>query len=496
MGISSHFPVLIVVTPLIGAYLIPVLALRKKKLCVLTAVSAMLMSCYMAVNIALRVLATGTIHYHVGNWQPPWGIEISIDYLGALMALMIAGVGLLIVIYSARYAEKGIEERNIGIYYALVMLLLAGLTGMVVTGDIFNLFVFLEIMSLSSYALVPIAGKKGEEGQFEASFRYLYMAAIASTFVLIGIGLLYMITGTLNMADLAIRLKTARLIYPTIVAGALGFLVVGFSLKAALFPLHIWMPDAYTHAPAPVNALSSGIKIEVCAYVLIRLFYSIFGISFVSLTHIDTILALLAATAIIMGSLFAIAQNDVMRLLAYSSVSQIGYIILGATLITESGLTGGIFHLINHSVMKTAMFLAAGAVIYKTGIRDIRDYGGLGRKMPLTMGAFSVAALAMVGIPPLAGFMSKWFLVLGSLEAGNLAFVFVILASSLLNAVYFFRVINHIYFGHIEEGIKVDEAPISMLVPTIILALASIAFGIFASRPLSMIRPAVRLLGL
>ncbi|MFQ6136350.1 MAG: monovalent cation/H+ antiporter subunit D family protein [Candidatus Hydrothermarchaeales archaeon] len=462
-----------------------------------TTISATLLSFFMAISMAFTVQKAGPIHYYLGNWEPPWGIEVAVDYLGAFVALMVTGIGLLIVIFSVRYAEEMIDERNIYLYYALVLLLLAGLTGMVVTGDIFNLFVFLEIASLSSYALVPIAGKKGTEGQFESSFRYLYMGAMASSFVLLGIGLTYMTTGTLNMADLAVRIKEVAMPnYPRVLLAGLGFLVVGFSLKTALFPLHIWVPDAYTHAPAPVNALCSGITLEVGAYVLIRLFYSIFGMPVVNGTALDEILPLLAGIAIIFGSLFAIAQNDVFRMLAYSTISQMGYIVLGATLFSHNGLIGGIYHLINHSVMKGTMFLAVGAVVYKTGIRDIPEFGGLGKKMPLTMGAFSISALGMVGIPPLAGFMSKFFLVLGSLQS-NMAFVFVILASSLLNAVYFMRVINHIYFGVPEDlVIKRDEAPLSMLIPTVIMGLGVIALGLFPGAPLSLIKPAVKLLGL
>ncbi|MFQ5975042.1 MAG: monovalent cation/H+ antiporter subunit D family protein [Candidatus Hydrothermarchaeales archaeon] len=462
-----------------------------------TMLAAIAFSFYAAVSMLMTVMATGPIHYYVGNWDPPWGIEIVVDYLSAFMALMVTGVGLLIAIYSVGYVDKLIEKRNVYLYYTFTLLLIGSLSGMVVTGDIFNLFVMLEISSLASYALVPIAGNMGTEGQFESSFRYLYMGAMASSFILLGIGLTYMVTGTLNMADLAIRIQEVAIpMYPRVLAAGLGFLVVGFSVKTALFPLHIWVPDAYTHAPAPVNALCSGITLEVGAYVLIRLFYAIFGISFVSFTALNEIIPLLAAVAIIFGSLFAIAQNDIYRMLAYSTVSQMGYIVLGATLFSHSGLIGGIYHLINHSVMKATMFLAVGAVIYKTGIRDISELGGLGKKMPWTMGAFSIAALGMVGIPPLAGFMSKFFLVVGSLES-NWAFVFVILASSLLNAVYFIRVINHIYFGVPPDAkIERDEAPFIMLIPTVLMGLLVIFLGVFPQVPLAIIKPAVGLLGL
>jgi multicomponent Na+:H+ antiporter subunit D len=494
MTVSLHYPIFVVVTPLIASYLMPILWRWRKGLCKPVAIGAVGLSFIMAMSMAFQVLSSGPLSYHVGSWQPPWGIEIYVDYLSAYMAVVTTGVGLLIMIYSTKYVDKMIDGRNIGVFFTLTLLLIAGLTGMVVTGDIFNLFVFLEIASLASYALVPIAGKKGTRGRFEASFRYLYMGAIASTFVLIGIGLAYMATGTLNMADLALRLPAAREAYPRLILASLGFFIVGFSLKSALFPLHLWLPDAYTHAPTPVNALSSGLTIKVMAYALIRLFYSVFGIGFVSQAGLLTVLQLFAGIAIIVGSLLAIAQNKVIRILAYSSVSQIGYVILGATLLSRNGLTGGLLHILHHSVMKGTMLLAVGAVIYKTGKRDIRDYKGLGRKMPYTMGAFSIAALSMVGIPPLTGFVSKWILVLGTLEAKSYAFTFVILASSLLNAVYYFRLINYIHFKG-ESGKKIDEAPLEMLVPIVVLGIGAIFLGILASMPLTIIEKAVSSFG-
>jgi multicomponent Na+:H+ antiporter subunit D len=294
MNISAHFPVLVVVTPLIGSYLMPLLWRWKKNLCKLTLIGAVGLSFAMALSLAYRVLQSGPFSYHVGNWQPPWGIEIQMDSLSAYMLAVTTGVGFLIVIYSTKYAQKLIEEKNTGTFFTLMLLLIAGLVGMVVTGDIFNLFVFLEIASLASYALVPIAGKKGRKGRFEASFRYLFMGAVGSTFVLIGIGLAYMVTGTLNMGDLSIQLEAARVTYPKLVIASLGFLIVGFSLKSALFPLHLWLPDAYAHAPAPVSALSSGLTIKVMAYVIIRLFYSVFGIGYISGTGLLTLVQLLA----------------------------------------------------------------------------------------------------------------------------------------------------------------------------------------------------------
>jgi len=494
LGVEAHFPVLVVIAPLLASYLMPLLWRWWRRLCKPLFILAVASAWLMALHIALHVLRAGAISYHVGGWEPPWGIEIRLDYLSAYMIAVVTTVGLLIAVYATQYSVRMIEERNAGLFLGLTLLLLAGLEGMVVTGDIFNLFVFLEIASLASYALVSIAGAKGRPGRFEASFRYLYMGSIASSFTLIGVGLVYMVTGSLNMMDIAGRLQGAAEAYPKLVLAALSFFVVGFSLKSALFPLHLWLPDAYAHAPAPVNALSSGLTIKVMAYALIRIFYTVFGFRMVS--GFLPLLQILAGLAIIVGSLYAIAQNDVIRILAYSSVSQIGYVILGATLGTRDGLAGGLLHILHHSIMKTCMLLAAGAVIYRTGKRDIRELRGMGRRMPYTMGAFSIAALSMVGIPPLTGFVSKWILLLGTVEAKSYAFTFVILASSLLNAVYYIRLINYIHFKEPFEEIEVEEAPPAMLAPIALLGLGAVFVGMFAGIPLSLIRKAVSTFGL
>jgi multicomponent Na+:H+ antiporter subunit D len=496
MSFSEHSPVFVVILPLLAAYLIPIFWRWKRNWTKPIAVGSVTFSFLLAFDMAIKVLKKGTISYSVGNWNPPWGIEMNVDPLASYMAVVITAVGLLVILFSTKYSEKKIDSKNIGIFFALMLLLMVGLLGMVVTGDIFNLYVFLEIASLASYALIPIAGKKGTSGRYEASFRYLYLGTIASTFILLGIGLLYMNTGTLNMNDLSVRLSTATHVYPKLIISALGFLVVGLSLKCALFPLHLWLPDAYAHAPAPVSALSSGLTIKVMAYVFYRLFYTIFGVDLISNTGILSLLQLLAGLAIIIGSLYAIAQNDVIRILAYSSVSQIGYIILGATILSKNGLMGGLLHILHHSFMKGTMLLAIGAVIYKTGKRDIRDFKGIGKKMPFTMGAFSIAALSMVGIPPLTGFVSKWFLLLGTVETKSYAFTFVILTSSLLNAVYYLRLINYIHFkGEPSLRTRIDEAPITMLAPILILGVGAVFLGILAGVPLKLIEVAVTSFG-
>ena len=377
------------------------------------------------------------------------------------------------------------------------MLMTGGMMGASITGDLFNLFVFFEILSISSYALVAITGKKVA---ILASYKYLLLGAIGSGFMLMGIAYLYISTGTLNMADLSARLPIVYSIWRSswTLLVALALFIVGFSIKAALFPLHTWLPDAHSMAPSSISAVLSGLVIKVGALAIIRVLFNVFQPEFVIETMpVTSIISWMAAAAIIVGSLFAISQTDLKRMLAYSSVTQIGYVMLGVGIATQIGLSGGILHIINHAFMKGCLFLCAGAIIYKTGLRNIHDFGGLGSRMPITMASFTLAALSMVGIPPTCGFVSKWYLALGALDSGAWIFVIIILLSSLLNAIYYLRVVNIAYFGVPRGKIRMDEAPIMMLIPIVILAVGCLILGVGARLPLTIVMPAAKaLLGL
>ncbi|MCD4766015.1 MAG: monovalent cation/H+ antiporter subunit D family protein, partial [Methanosarcinales archaeon] len=427
------------------------------------------------------VITSGTIHYHLGGWTPPIGIEYVIDLLNGFVCIIIAFIGLMVAIYSIESITKELPNKIIP-FYSIFLLLVTGLMGMTITGDIFNFYVFLEISSLAAYALIAM-GDRGDG--VVASFNYLIMGTVAASFILLGIGYLYAVTGSLNMADMQNLLPV---IYDSkVVLAALAFFMVGFSIKIGLFPLHAWLPDAYTHAPSAASALIAGLMTKVGAYAMIRFMFSVFTPAFViDITRMAEILTWAAALAIIVGSVLAIAQSDIKRMLAYSSISQIGYILLGVGLVNVIGMQGGLLHILNHSLMKCALFLVAGAIFYKTGIRNLHQFQGLGKKMPVTTTVFLIAGLSMIGVPGTVGFTSKWYLALGSINAGQWIFVVVILISSLLNIVYFWRVFDNIWFGHPHEveHIKRDEAPLSMLIPMVILAVLCIFFGLFAYYPL------------
>ncbi|MFC1916218.1 complex I subunit 5 family protein [Chloroflexota bacterium] len=422
-----------------------------------------------------RVLADGKLRHFLGGWPPPFGIEYVLDHLSAFMALIIVFIGLIAIIYPPEAGLYQTPRKGVPMY-GLIMLLIAGLVGVVVTGDLFNLFVFLEIYSLASYALITLGGDRA----VVASFRYLILGTIAGSFYLLGVGFIYFSTGTLNMADVAQRLPP---LYgsPTIMA-AVALIVVGMGIKMALFPLHVWLPDAHSYAPPVIAAILAAIQIEVAAYVLVRMLLTVFQPEyFCEYLPVTQVIGWIAAAGIIFGSVMAIAQRDFKRMLAYSTVAQVAYIGLGIGLANPLGLIGGLLHILNHAFMKSCLFLIAGGIRYQTGLHAIPQFAGLGRKMPLLMAAFTVAALSMVGIPPTCGFFSKWYLILGSIDANNWVFVAVILASSLLTAVYFFRVIERIYAVPSSGEAAVEQATepsARILIPILILAIGVIVLGL------------------
>jgi len=482
--ITNNLPVLTVVIPLMAGFLTPIVGWINRKLCWYHVMLTMFVVFLITASNLLTVIKTGTIHYQLGGWEAPFGIEYVIDLLNGFVCIIIAFIGLMVSIYSKESVKKELPGKTIP-FYSIYLLLVTGLMGMTITGDIFNFYVFLEVSSLTAYALIAI-GDRGDG--IVASFNYLIMGTVAASFILLGIGYLYAVTGTLNMADMQNILPT---IYDNkVVLAALAFFMAGFSIKIGLFPLHTWLPDAYTHAPSTSSALIAGLMTKVGVYAMIRFMFGVFTPAFViDMTHMTEILTWAAALAIIVGSVLAIAQSDMKRMLAYSSVSQIGYILLGVGLVNIIGMQGGLLHILNHAIMKSALFLVAGAIFYRTGIRNLHQFQGLGKKMPVTTTVFLIAGLSMIGIPGTVGFTSKWYLVLGSMEAGMWIFVLIILASSLLNLAYFWRVFDNIWFGHPHEVEKIErnEAPLSMLIPMVILAGLCIFFGLFSYYPLHYI---------
>jgi multicomponent Na+:H+ antiporter subunit D len=472
----SNLPALQVVIPLVSAPLCLLLRNPRHAWAWSTIVSWLVLA--MAVMLAQRVYASGTIFYAIGAWATPWGIGYRVDMAGALMILVIATIGAVVMPYAWRSIQHEIPKKLAGLFYTCYLLCLTGLLGIVVTGDAFNLFVFLEISSLSSYVLISLGSTRRA---LTAAYQYLVMGTIGATFILIGIGLLYMMTGTLNMMDLSQRLpevtdtRTIRV--------AFSFVTVGVSIKLALFPLHLWLPNAYTFAPSVVSAFFAATATKVGIYVLLRFFFTVFGIHFsFNSMHVGEILMLLAVAAILIASLVAVFQNNVKRMLAYSSVAQIGYIILGISLATSAGVTAGMLHLFNHALIKCALFLAMGCIFLRLGSVELKDMHGLARQMPWTMAAFVAGGLSLVGLPLTAGFISKWYLVSAVLMDGYWPLAVLILVSSLLALVYIWRVVEAAYFNVPGATMhKVREAPAGMLIPVWLLIGANFYVGVNAS---------------
>ncbi|MFC2040357.1 monovalent cation/H+ antiporter subunit D family protein [Chloroflexota bacterium] len=472
----TAIPVLIPTIMLLSAFLATFSGLWRPKLAYIVSISGTLITLIIASVGLWQVVTSGPISYHLGGWLPPWGIEYVLDNLSAFMCVVILFITLMVLIYPPSTGLYQTPRKGIPLY-GLVMLLITGLTGVVVTGDVFNLFVFLEIYSICSYALITLGGNRA----VIASFRYLILGTIAGGFYLLGVGFLYFTTGTLNMADMA-GILAATPANPAIIAG-MALVICALCIKMALFPLHVWLPDAHSYAPPVVAAILASVQVEVAAYALIRLVLSVFSLEYISTAlPITDIIAWCAAVGIIVGSVMAITQRDLKRMLAYSTVGQIGYIGLGIGLANPLGLIGALLHILNHAFMKCCLFLVAGGIRKQTGLREIPWFTGIGRRMPLMMAAFSVAALAMIGIPPTAGFFSKWYLVLGSIASGNWTFVAVLLASSLLTAVYFFRIIEKVYTNPTKNANlnqNASEPGPRILAPILVLAFGIIVLGVF-----------------
>ena len=472
----AHLPILQVIVPLMAAP--ACLILRRPQLVWMFTLLASAIAFIISILLLQQVMQTGTISYELGGWSPPWGIEYRIDKLNAFIALIISGVSTVVLVAAQTSIEKEIPQEKHTLFYILYLLSLTGMLGIVTTGDAFNVFVFLEISSLSAYSLIALGR---DRRALWASFQYLIMGTIGATFILIGIGLMYQMTGTLNMADLATRLPEVA--ETRTVTTAYVFFIVGVCLKLALFPLHLWLPNAYAHAPSIVTAFFAATSTKVAAYLLIRFTFSIFGVTFSFTTlPMEMVFLTLGLLGIFVASTVAIYQDNIKHVFAYSSVAQIGYMIVGFSMSTNVGLSAMLLHVFNHALMKGALFLALGAVMLRVGSTQLKDFQGLGRQMPLTMAAIVVGGLSLIGVPLTVGFVSKWYLVVAALEKGWWPVAGLVLLASLLAVVYVWRIVETAYFkaplAPIAGKERVKEAPMAFLLPVWMLVSANVYFGL------------------
>ena len=470
---DDQLPILQVVLPLLGALLAALF--RQRQLAWLIALVVSWASLVIAGRLLFLVLHGGPISYQIGGWAPEIGIEYRVDLVAALFLLLVSSIAAVIVTMAPRSVAKEIPRDRIAWFYTMYLLCLAGLLGIAITGDAFNAFVFLEISSLSSYALIAF-GK--DRRALLSAYQYLIMGTIGATFYVIGVGLLYTQTGTLNLGLIAERIGDVESTRSILVA--LAFIIVGISLKLALFPLHLWLPNAYAYAPSIATIFLAATATKVAVYLLVRYLYTVFGADFVFRELPATpILIVLSVAAMYGASLVAIFQSNIKRMLAYSSVGQIGYITLGLAFATQTGLTGGLVHTLNHALIKGAAFAAIAAIVYRTGKVRLEDLAGIGRKMPLTMAAFVVAGFGLIGIPGTVGFVSKWYLVVAAVEEGWWWLGFLIVGSSLLALLYIGRVVEVAFFRS-PEGSVADarDGPPEMVIGAWLLAGAVIYFGL------------------
>lgn len=440
----------------------------------LLATLAMTTAFILAAMVLAAVFDGGTLSYAFGDWAPPVGIEYRVDAANAFVALLITGVSAILLPWGKPLVDAEVLERQ-GSFYALVLIALAGLLGITLTGDVFNVFVFLEISSLATYGLIA-HGR--DRRALIAAFRYLIMGTVGATFLLIGIAVLYILTGTLNMVDIAERLPVTE--GARALQVGLGFVVVGLAIKLALFPLHHWLPNAYTYAPSLISALIAATATKVALYVMLRFIFDVFGAaySFAALPLAAGLMAL-AIGSMFAGSWLAIMQRNLKRMLAYSSVAQVGYMVLGVSLTTLAGLSAAFLHLFNHGLMKAALFASAGLIAYRCGGLAMNDLRGIGRQMPWTLTAFALAGVSLVGLPPTAGFISKWYLLSAAVEADQLWLVGLILITSLMALIYIARVVEIAWMQpRPEDAPTVHEAHWTLLLPVWVLVAANFWFGI------------------
>jgi len=475
---SNHFPALIIVVPLLSAFLIAATGWIRRILCFPIAVFAMAVSLYCAVALLLKVVSNGQVIYHLGGWSPPWGIAYQIDYLNGIVLVVVAAVAF-INLFATRSSVALEFPEKLGPFYALYVLFVTGLLGIVVTGDAFNLYVLLEIAALTGYALLGM----GEGRAPLASLNYVFMGTIGASFYLLGIGYLYLATGSLNMADIAALLP--EIYHSKVVLLAFIICMTGLFIKMAMFPLHLWLPDAYAYSPSASISLIAPLTTKVMVYVMIRIALTVFTprFSFASL-KVSTSFVWLAAIAIVMASILALSQRSVKKMLAYIIIAEVGYMVGGLWLGNRNGITGAILHIINDAAMTLCVFLAAGNLLFKLKQDSFDHLKGVFRKMPFSMAALVIGALSIIGVPPTCGFFSKWYLILGGVDAGQYGFVAALIFSSLVNVVLFFRIFEIGFFEPAQEhhssgSTPVEEVPLEMLVPLMVVAALLVILGFY-----------------
>ncbi|MDE0570067.1 MAG: monovalent cation/H+ antiporter subunit D family protein [Verrucomicrobiales bacterium] len=492
---TEHFPILILLAPLFGALVVVLLGRERPEQCWITSLISLGISSIISLLTVIAVLSSKfqTIRYRMGGWPESngheVGIELRVDILAALVVFAVTFVGFVNTIYSKTRAEAEVPGK-VSFFYALIQLLIVGLCGIVMTNDAFNLYVLIEITSLTSYALIAMGNRRAAL----SSFNYVIMGTIGASFYLLGVGYLYIKTGTLNIDDIRMVLGDKNLWDHQSIIVAFIFIMLGVWTKMAFFPLHGWLPNAYAYAPSMTGTFMAPLMTKVMVYVMIRVMIWLFGHEFVySGQHVwGELIIWMSVLAIVAGSLLALARTDIKKMLTYLIVAEVGYMVGGAWLGNVTGQAGAFYHILSDAAMTFCLFIAASIIVLRVGDSRVSAFDGLFRKMPLTMIGFTVGALSMIGLPPTCGFFSKWYLISGGMEAGHWEYVCALIFSSLVNAIIFFRIFERAYFGKISDvkednfpsdsdanpGSGIKEVPWSMLVPLFIASGSVLLLGI------------------
>ena len=483
----NNYPALVVLAPLLGAFFAGIAAWVEDRFTYPIAIAALGVSCFSAVQNMITVLATGPIQYKMAGWAPPMGIEYRIDTLNAMVLLIITSIALLNLVASYRNVQQETPDRAPA-FYVMYLLFVVGLTGVTSTGDLFNLYVLIEITSLTSYTMIALGDR--DRGPL-ASLNYIFIGVIGASFYLLGVGYIYIKTGSLNMQDVAQIIRGMEGSSTVLVAFILCML--GVWIKMALFPLHVWLPNAYANSPMGFARIVAPLMTKVMVYAMVRLMITVFGLDYIFETlNLSHAVVWLGTLAILAGGIMALSQKNLKKMLTYIIVCEIGYMVGGAWMGNQLGMTGAILHILNDAVMTFALFLAVGNMVYKLGRVDLSDLQGLFGKMPWTMGGFVLAAFSIVGVPPTCGFFSKWYLIMGAFEAGAYHFAAALLISSLICAVLFFKVFEICFFepmsqgGHEDHGhgghdvVAMEEAPASAIVVLMVVSVALVVLGLYS----------------
>ena len=496
---SYHIPVITFLIPFLTAVCMPVVCTKNRHWCRPLALSAAFAMCGTAVLNLVMVLQTGESRYAFGGWpistnspDSAIGIEWVNDSLASVMLVTLSFLFATCLIYAGPVLPKGLGRRLV-LYYTLNLLLISGLTGIVFAGDIFNVFVFLEVAALSAYALVGVGGGKS----LVVAFRYLILGTLGSSFYLLGVVFFYAVTGTLNMEDLAQQLTgKPELMTSKAIIGGSTFIFIGLGIKMALFPLHGWLPGAYTRAPDAVSPMLAALMTKVALYGFVRIVFWVLGAGAeIAQVHVLTLTGGLGSLAAVVGALLALSQHDVKRLFAYGGISHVGLILIGVSQGNQTGFAGGMFYMINDAVMQAGLFFIAGAAIYQHGAHTVDELASLRRSSPWLTGGLIVFALSMVGIPPTGGFFGKWHIILGAIEAHNYRDVGAVIIATLLTMAYFQRLLV-IIFRDASSNEAAVETHVSLRIGVGVTSVAVIVLGLCSDPIIKFFRNAATTAGL